>query len=509
MRGTVGRVYLVGAGCGDAELITVRGLRLLQGCDAVVYDDLIDSELLAAVPTAAERIYMGKRSGRSSASQDEICAALVSLAREGKTVVRLKGGDPFIFGRGGEELLALRQAGIPCEEVPGISSFVAIPAAAGIPITYRGLSRSFHVITAHTAGREDCLPVDIDVLARLHGTLVFLMGLSKVEAICDRLIAGGMPPSTPAAVISGGNSITPAVVRATLSRLAEQTRAAQVRPPAVIVVGDVASLALTCTIPQPLRDCRVALTGTSAMTDQLSVLLRDRGAKTFCVERAILDELQPAFDFKTLRRSNRSWLVFTSANGVRMFIRHLRRQQIDFRSLSSCRIAVIGSATARALAEYGVYADLCPKHFTSEGLAQALLETAEPVERMYLFRSRRGTPLLYRLLSARFSVEEIPLYDLHSQLDGMEAARLKEADYLVFSSADGVARFFDIYGATPEGAVCVCIGEVTARALQGRCTTPLLIAREISAAGITDAIVQHWTRVDSCLCRNPAAPYEV
>lgn len=245
MNAEPGTVYLVGAGCGQADLITVRGLKLLEYCDAVVYDDLIAQELLDAVPADAGRIYMGKREGRHSASQTEICAKLVELAQAGKTVVRLKGGDPFVFGRGGEEALALQAAGVPFEVIPGITSPVAIPALAGIPVTHRGLSQSVHIVTAHTADTEDGLPACFDGLARLPGTLVFLMGLSRLEKIVQRLLDAGKPSDTPAAVLSGGNAPHPATARGTLADIAEKTRAANVQPPAVIVVGDVAALELT------------------------------------------------------------------------------------------------------------------------------------------------------------------------------------------------------------------------------------------------------------------------
>lgn len=242
----VGTVYLVGAGCGPADLITVRGLRLLRNCGAVVYDDLIAPELLDEVPAAAERVYMGKREGRHSASQEEICAKLVELARAGKTVVRLKGGDPFVFGRGGEEALALLAAGVPFEVAPGVTSAVAIPALAGIPVTHRGMSRSFHVVTARTADTPDGLPEYFDRLAPLPGTLVFLMGLSRLERIAQRLTDAGKPADTPAAVVSGGSSPYPAAVRGTLADIAAKTRAAGVLPPAVIVVGEAAALELAC-----------------------------------------------------------------------------------------------------------------------------------------------------------------------------------------------------------------------------------------------------------------------
>ena len=239
-----GVVYLVGAGCGRADLITVRGLRLLRRCGAVVYDDLIDKALLEELPVGAQRFFMGKREGKRSAPQEEICALLVRLARQGKTVVRLKGGDPYVFGRGAEEAQALTAAGVRWESVPGVSAAIAIPEEAGIPVTCRGLSRSVHIVTAHTAGTGDGLPEDLEQLAKLHGTLVFLMGLNRLERIAARLRAAGMDERTPAAVLSGGCAPHPAAVRGTLGDIAQRTRRAGVQPPAVIVVGQTAALKL-------------------------------------------------------------------------------------------------------------------------------------------------------------------------------------------------------------------------------------------------------------------------
>ena len=241
---TMGKVYLVGAGCGKADLITARGLRLLQRCGAVVYDDLIDKTLLDEAPAEAERIYMGKRAGRHSAGQQEINERLTGLARQGKMVVRLKGGDPYIFGRGGEEMQALLEADVPCEMVPGISSALGIPAQAGIPVTCRGVSRSVHIIVGHTADTPDGLPA-LEQLAGLEGTLVFLMGLGRLTEIAARLIGAGMPPETPAAVLAGGSAPAQITVRGTLNDIARKTAAAVVPPPAVIVVGAAAALELT------------------------------------------------------------------------------------------------------------------------------------------------------------------------------------------------------------------------------------------------------------------------
>lgn len=241
---STGRVDLVGAGCGKADLITRRGWDLLRRCEAVVYDDLIDPALLDAVPESAPRIYAGKRAGKHAMKQEEINQTLVQLAQEGKRVVRLKGGDPFLFGRGGEEAMALHAAGIPWDVTPGIPSPLGIPAEAGIPVTQRGLSRSLHIVTAHTSDTPDGLPEDLEQLAALSGTLVFLMGLRQLPRLTQRLMEAGKAPETPAAVLSGGNSPHPVQVRAPLSRLAQAAKEANAQPPAILLVGDVAGVEL-------------------------------------------------------------------------------------------------------------------------------------------------------------------------------------------------------------------------------------------------------------------------
>ena len=238
-----GRVYLTGAGCGAADLITVRGLRLLERCGVVVYDDLLAAELLDAAPAGAERIYVGKRCGRHSMAQEEINALLIAKAREGKMVVRLKGGDPFVFGRGGEEALALQAAGVEWEYVPGVTSAVAVPGGVGLPVTHRGVGRSVRIVTAHTADRPDGLPENLGECPPGE-TLVFLMGLSRLEELTRRLTEAGLPSETPAAVISGENAPRPMAVRGTLSDIAAKVKGAGMEAPAVIVIGGTAGMDL-------------------------------------------------------------------------------------------------------------------------------------------------------------------------------------------------------------------------------------------------------------------------
>lgn len=483
-----GSVALVGAGCGRADLITLRGLRLLRKCQAVVYDDLIDTALLDETPESAERIYMGKRSSSHAASQTEITQKLIELARSGLRVVRLKGGDPYLFGRGGEEMLALKAAGIPCEEVPGIPSAIAIPAEAGIPVTHRGLSRSLHIVTAHTADTPDGLPEDLGVLAKLSGTLVFLMGLKQLPLIAARLMAAGKDADTPAAVLSGGNAPRPVFVRAPLSRLAEEAKNAGVTAPAVILIGDAAAMDLSAEMEriEELRGVTVGVTGTKTVAAKQLAMLRSLGAQGLWILRSDIKKLPMEPALKALQK-NPHWIVFTSANGVDAFFRQIPKKEIDRLSLSNHKFAVIGAATGEALSKHGFHAVLCPKLFTGEALATELTAAAKPDERILLLRSAIASSSLPELLrQAGFTVEDVPVYDLAC---GSFAKPLPEMDYLTFSSSSGVTMFFERYGQIPENVRPICIGDVTAKTLSQYTDRPFLTAAEISARGIIETIL--------------------
>ena len=484
-----GYVYLVGAGCGPMDLITLRGLRCLQNCDTVIYDDLIDPELLSVVPPGAERLYMGKRRGQHSASQEEISRRLIQKAREGRRVVRLKGGDPFVFGRGGEECQALQKENIPFEVVPGISSAIAIPALAGIPVTHRGVSQGVHIVTAHTADTGDGLPPDLPQLARLGGTLVFLMGLRRLPRLAERLMEEGLPGDTPAAVISGGNAPCPAAVRAPLSELAEASRTAGVRPPAVIVVGGTAGMNLSAGVRRPLEGIRIGLTGTHAIQNKLRPALEAEGARVFSVCTLSVKELPLTFDLSLLCREESPWVVLTSGNGVRIFFRRLMERGIDLRRLHRCRFAVIGKATAAVLHEYGIQADLCPNIHTSAELATAILEAGDMGQTVCLFRSAQGSRILSEMLSEKYAVQDVFLYRLEPEWASDTLP--PDIRYLAFSSASGVEHFLAIHKTIPVSAVCVCIGEITAQALARRYEKPFLTAPDISAQGIVTAILRH------------------
>lgn len=519
----VGSVALVGAGCGRADLITLRGLRLLKRCQAVVYDDLIDDALLHAAPESSLRIYMGKRSGSHAASQSEIEQKLIELAQAGLQVVRLKGGDPYLFGRGGEEMLSLKAAGIPCMEVPGIPSAIGIPAEAGIPVTHRGISRSLHIVTAHTADTPDGLPEDFDTLAKLSGTLVFLMGLKQLPLIAARLMAAGKDGNTPGAVISGGNAPHPAFVRAPLAGLAEAAENAGVTAPAVILVGNVAGLDLSVhmerlsqdglydphatsegsgghmehtyyettgdlsTASGKLEGLCIGITGTEAVAAKQLKALQTLGARGLWILRSDIKALPPEPALRALEKDPQ-WIVFTSANGVDTFLRQAAQKETDRLSLSKHKFAVIGQATGEALARRGFRASLCPKRFTSEALAAELTAAAKPDERILLLRSAIASSTLPDLLrKAGLMVEDVPIYDITCE---SFAQPLPNMDYLTFSSSSGVALFLERYGRIPEGIRIVCIGDVTAKTLSQYTDRTFLTAADISATGIVETILR-------------------
>lgn len=489
-----GRVFLVGAGCGKADLITLRGLHRLEICEAVVYDDLIDERLLEAAPAEAQRIYVGKRWGKHAMRQEEISRLLVEIARQGKRVVRLKGGDPFVFGRGGEEIQTLQEAGIPYEVIPGISSAVAIPAAAGIPVTHRGVSRSFHVITGHTVSTDGGLPEDLEHLAALNGTLVFLMGLHHVGEITSGLLAAGKDPRTPSAVISGGNARHPAILRTSLAELPQRVSESGICAPAVIVVGAVAALDFSAMQGAGQGNFRVGVSGTELITEKLRLLLEAQGAEVETVGKSLVEPLPASLRETGLCSSGRHWLVFTSGNGVERFFEELRAQKIDLRQFGACRFAVIGPETGRMLERHGFLADLCPNIFTSAALAEELCSRIQPNEDVFLLRSRDGAEILPRRLREKgISVTEVPLYCLQPDLQNPESDRLwaETADYLAFCSASGVRMYFERGGKVAPHTLCVCIGEMTGRALRQYDSKPFLMADTATAEGVVAAILRN------------------
>ena len=489
-----GTVYLVGAGCGNPELITWKGLRLLQTCDAVLYDDLSSPKLLEETKADCEKIFVGKRYGRHSLPQAEINELLIAKAQEGKTVVRLKGGDPFVFGRGGEEVLALQAAGIPYEVVSGVTSAVAVPAAAGIPVTHRRLARSFHVITGHTAADgTETLTERLDTLAKLEGTLVFLMGLHHLEEIADGLLQGGKPADTPAAVISKGTTPEQKVVRAKLCDLAAEVRKANLAAPAVIVIGETAGMQLSGTIKYPLYGVKIGVTGTKSITKKLRNRLEELGAAVTELDYATLipDWENEAFAQALYHINTYTWAVFTSPNGVEIFFQSLQKRKIDIRSLAHLRFAVIGTGTAAALEKHGIYPAFLPEPYAVESLAKGLCGIVGVDERILILRAAQGSPVLTKILAQeKKSYTDVKLYDIAIDAEKCRFAHetAREMDFITFASGSGVRGFFAQGGTIPQGTTAVCIGTSTAKTLASYGNFPVLTAQTFNVDGIVEVI---------------------
>lgn len=471
-----GKVYLVGAGCGASDLITLRGQRVLAAADVVVYDALMDPDLLQMARPDAEKIPAGKRSGHHSMPQAEINALLVDLARQGKTVCRLKGGDPFVFGRGGEEAESLYAAGIPCEEVPGITSAVAIPAAAGIPVTHRGQSRSFHVVTAHTAATPDGLPENLEKLADLDGTLVFLMGLKNLPQIAARLLKAGKPADTPAAVCGV------CTVRGTLADIAD--RAAAVPPPAVILIGGSAGMDLELGTGL-LRGVTVGLTGTPDFRARARMAFTAQGAQVVDVQRSVVTPCCTPERFSQALQTMPGWIAFTSPNGVNLFFSLAAQARIDLRRFARTRFAAVGPRTAETLAERGILADLVPQKHDTRSLGAALAAACSGSDVLLASAQECSPAPRLALEGAGIACRSLPLY----RTETLPPEKIT-VDYLVFGSAGGVNAYFQAGGRAPTRAAA-CIGQVTAAAAEP--FAPVLTAQDTRIESVVESVLNDWT----------------
>jgi uroporphyrinogen III methyltransferase/synthase len=455
--GKVGFVSLVGAGPGDPDLITVGGAARLARADCVVYDRLANPALLSHVRPGAELIYAGKLPDRHTLTQDEINALLVERGSAGLRVVRLKGGDPFVFGRGGEEAEALIAAGIPFEVVPGVTSAIAVPAYAGIPVTHRAIASSFAVITGHEDPAKDDTSIDWAHLATGVDTLVFLMGTGRLPEITRRLIENGRSAATPAAVIGWGTLPRQHTVTGTLATIADVVRAAAIEPPAVTIIGEVAALReeFRWFDTRPLFGKRVLVTRTREQASDLSRALAAEGAEA--IELPTLEivpshdprELATAIDH--LRTSAFGWVVFTSANAVTQFMQHLCDAGHDARAFGRARLAVIGAGTADALAAHGLRPDLVPEHEVAEGLLDAFRARVMRGDRVLLPRAEDARPVLVEgLESMGAHVHELKLYRSevphHPDAEGLRRLRAGEIDIVTFASSSSVRNLIAMLG---------------------------------------------------------------
>jgi len=471
-----GFVSLVGAGAGDPGLLTLAGRDRLERAEVVVYDRLVDPSLLDYVPAEAERVYAGKAAAQKALSQDEINAVLVERGLAGKRVVRLKGGDPFVFGRGGEEALALVAAGVPFEVVPGVTSAVAAPAYAGIPVTHRGLASSFAVVTGHEDDTKPEAMVDWRALANSVDTIVVLMGGAALAKVASALIDGGRAADTPCVSIEWGTTTQQRSASAPLGQIAATARDAGLGSPLLTVIGRVSELRqqISWFEGRPLFGKRVLVTRTRRQASALSELLRREGAVP--VELPALEMVPVATDEQletmaaSLAARRYNWCLFTSTNAVDFVFGYLERSGRDSRVFAGCKLAALGSATTAALAARGLRADLTASEFTSAGLLEAM-----PIDiggaRVLLPRAEGGSEELYGSLKVRgANVEELVLYESAvpeaPDPEMLRVVREGRIDAVTFASSSSVRNLKTLLGddfARLDDAVVACIGPVTAK----------------------------------------------
>ncbi|HOW68400.1 MAG TPA: uroporphyrinogen-III C-methyltransferase [Candidatus Paceibacterota bacterium] len=500
---TTGMVYLVGAGPGDPGLLTLRGAELLGRADVVIHDGLVNLELLRLAPKGAEIVFGGKRERSRCVSQAELNQLLIGKAREGRQVVRLKGGDPYVFARGGEEAEALYEAGIPFEVVPGVSSTEAVPNYAGIPLTHRRFCSSYTVITGHTDPASAECRIDWRAVSRAEGTLVVLMGLKHLRAISDKLMEHGKPADTPAAVIRWGTWGTQQVIEGTLATLADQAEQCLLEPPVVIVMGEVVRLRarLNWLEKRRLWGQRIVVTRSRDQAPALSKPLREMGADV--LEIPVI-RTRPPRSLTPLREALAGlgaydWLVFTSVNGVTRFFEEFFKKYRDLRDLGALQIAAVGPGTAARIRDYRLEVDVVPEEHTGIKIVEAL-EKFESLEnlRFLLARAEKANPELARLLEEKGGiVDDIACYRTEPEPDCASADvrrfRQEGADWILFTSGSTVEQFharFDLPGLMRQfpGLKLATIGPETTRLLNAVGLTPALEADPHTVDGLLAAL---------------------
>jgi len=502
---TTGMVYLVGAGPGDYKLISVRGLEYLEQADAVVYDRLADPRLLQHVRVDAELIYVGKASSQHTMKQADINHLLVDLAKQGKTVVRLKGGDPFVFGRGGEEALELVENGLPFEVVPGITSAIAVAAYAGIPVTHRGIATSFAVVTGHEDPTKEVSTIRWDKLATGVDTLVFLMGLENLEFITSQLIKNGRSADTPSAIIRWGTKPEQQVFMTTVGQAAEAARLQQIKPPAIFLVGEVCKLRskMAWFDQKLLFGKQILVTRAREQASALTNQLENLGAQ--CLEAPVIkivppDSYQP-LDTAISQLDQYNWLIFTSVNGVDAFFARLNAAGKDARALAVNKIAAIGAQTAEQLRGKGIIADLVPMEFRAEGIIEALAPQLTAGMKVLIPRALVARDLLpKKLAELGVAADVVTAYQtIAAATDGQSLAdKIKrgEIELITFTSSSTVTNLLTLLGSNGIELVkqvkVACIGPITAETCLTQGIEPTIIAREYTIHGLVSAISDYY-----------------
>lgn len=498
-----GKVWLVGAGPGDAGLLTVKGRKVLDDADVVVFDHLAGKEILSSLDCKKQLINVGKHSGHHPVPQEEINRVLIQEAMKGKKVVRLKGGDPFVFGRGGEELEELVRCRIPFEVIPGVTSALAVPAYAGIPVTHRNCASSVHIITGHNKkGQKEEIPYK--ALVQTGGTLVFLMGVSALPEIRRGLLQAGMDFDAPAAIIQEGTTAGQRKIKTTVGQLAEAAERSHIAPPAIIVAGPVCNYAdiLEWYGKLPLQGMRIILTRPREHMGVLAGRLRQDGAEVW--EMPAIENVpyadSPRLDSCLEKISQYDWIVFTSQVGVRVFFDHMQERKSDIRMLAKIKFAVIGEGTASALKEKGIFADLIPKVYDGVSLANCLAGQGISGKRILLPRAEKANPDVVPILeTAGAVVDEVALYKTNfcrrQAFLPVPELETEKIHCVIFTSSSTVEGFAAAMGNNSFSKIrAVCIGHQTAQTAQ-RYGMHCFVAEEATVEGLVKEVHNIYEKI--------------
>lgn len=498
-----GKVYLIGAGPGDIKLITQKALEAIGQADLLVYDRLANPRLLTFARDDAEIIYVGKKSSDHTLPQDQINALLVERAKEGKIIARLKGGDPFVFGRGGEEAEELLEAGIPFEIVPGITSAIAVPAYAGIPVTHRTATSSFKVITGHEDPTKDESQIDWEILGRDESTLIFLMGVSNLANITRKLMENGKAADTPIALIQWGTRTEQRTVTGTLTDIVEIVEREGIGSPAVIVVGEVVKLRekLNWFEKKPLFGKRVLVTRAREQASALSRKIEELGGEAYeypsikVAQAQDQSQLDKAID----QASSYDWIIFTSVNGVKFFFKRMRELKKDVRSLGQVKICAIGPVTKRHLEDKGLIVDFMPEKFVAESVLDGLAPLLNKGDKVLLPRADLARPILLdALLDLGMDVTEVitynTLFENKNQEEIIDILQEKKIHLITFTSSSTVMNFLKIFedderrNQLLEGIKIACIGPITAATAEKEGLKPDFVAEDYTVDGLIEVI---------------------
>ncbi len=505
-----GKVYLVGAGPGDPGLITVKGMECIETADVIIYDYLASPILLRRVPDKAEVIYVGKKGGNHTLSQEKINTLIAEKAKEGLMVVRLKGGDPFIFGRGGEEAEVLIRAGIPFEIVPGVTSAIAAPAYAGIPLTHRKYTSTLAFVTGHEEPGKKDSSIDWEALAKGVGTIVFLMGVKNLSQITGKLLENGRPQDTPVALVRWGTTARQVTVTGTLNNIEDRVKKAGIKAPAVIVVGEVVSLRETMRWfeDRPLMGKRIVVTRARQQASELVDRLSALGAECLecpTIETAPPDDYSP-LDSAIENTAEYEWIVFTSVNGVDFFFNRLFEKGKDTRCLGGLKTASIGPATEKRLLEFGIKSDIVPESYRAEAVVEAFKRIDVKGKKILLPRAKEARPVLpVELTKMGARVDEIIAYVTNEVRDSAaqlcESLEKEEVDLVTFTSSSTVRNFQTLLPRGKQGAlmnkvVVASIGPITSDTAKELGFTVDITAESYTIKGLCEAIVAYYAGRD-------------